>query len=325
VGNPCKRCIGPTRTQLPRHLCLRIRLVGEGVFSKCLPPFLIRRETALIGVVGAEPSYKSKLVWGSLERGFAAKIALLTHERGGLTLQVHCRDFDATSQNQTQLFWKETTGWNCIYSTTYSLEMPNIDLRQYIDECASFLLKGAAEKVDYLGQIFQMAQLHQRVSYLPAAEFKRPFSLSAQETTIRLALRLWAANRLLMKGWEICGHERLGMKTVDRMESPLYGSVPAPRVLQNQLDYLLESEIVETERRLLKNLQKLIKASDRISWVATFLAIAIVLHVMKRDAWRLLYWIHHKEQVRYFKYLPNVLLMNLRSTPDDTLSSLMHW
>ncbi len=162
--------------------------------------------------------------------------------------------------------------------------MPNIDLRQYIDECASFLLKGAAEKVDYLGQIFQMAQLHQRVSYLPAAEFKRPFSLSAQETTIRLALRLWAANRLLMKGWEICGHERLGMKTVDRMESPLYGSVPAPRVLQNQLDHLLESEIVETERRLLKNLQKLIKASDRISWVATFLAIAIVLHVMKRDA-----------------------------------------
>jgi len=68
-----------------------------------------------------------------------------------------------------------------------------------------------------------------------------------------------------MKGWEICGHKRLGMKIVDRMESPLYESVPASRVLQNQLNHLLESEIIEIERRLLKNLQKLIKASDRIS------------------------------------------------------------
>ena len=58
---------------------------------------------------------------------------------------------------------------------------------------------------------------------------------------------------------------------------------------------------METERHLLKNLQKVIKASDRKSWVATFLATAIILHVMERDAWRLLYWVHHQEQVRYFK------------------------
>jgi len=30
-----------------------------------------------------------------------------------------------------------------MYSTTYSLAVPNIDLRQYIDDCASFLLKGS--------------------------------------------------------------------------------------------------------------------------------------------------------------------------------------
>jgi hypothetical protein len=91
------------------------------------------------------------------------------------------------------------------------------------------------------------------------------------------------------------------MKIVDRMESPLHGSISAPCVLQNQLDHLLESEIVETERHLLKNLQKVIKVSDRTSWVATFLATAIILHVMERDAWRLLYWVHHQEQVRCFK------------------------
>jgi len=266
-----------------------------------LAAFTNRRATALIDILGAEPSYKSKLVWESLVPGPAGKTALLTHERGGPTLRVHCREFDATSQDQTQLFWKDSTGWNWMYSTKYSLEVPNVDLRQYIDECASFLLRGASEKADYLGQIFRMAQLYRNVSFSPAAGFKIPFLLSAQETIIRLALRLWAANRLLMKGWEIYGHERLGMKIVDRIESPLHGSIPAPRVLQNQLDHLLESEIVKTERHLLKNLQKVIKASDRTLWVATFLATAIILHVMERDAWRLLYWVHHQEQVRCFK------------------------
>lgn len=103
-----------------------------------------------------------------------------------------------------------------------------------------------------------------------------------------------------MKGWEICGHERLGMDTVDRSESPLYGSIPVPRVLQNQLDHLLEAEIVKTEQDLLKTLQKVIKASDRHAWVVTFLGIAITLHVMERDAWRLLYWVNHREEVSTF-------------------------
>jgi len=77
-----------------------------------LATFTNRRATALIGILEAEPSYKSKLVWESLVRGPAGKTALLTHERGGPTLQIHCRELDATSQDQTQLFWKEPTGWN---------------------------------------------------------------------------------------------------------------------------------------------------------------------------------------------------------------------
>jgi len=128
---------------------------------------------------------------------------------------------------------------------------------EYVDDCASFLLKGASEKADYLGQIFKLAELYQNVSVPSAVGFGTPFLLSAQEKVVHLALRLWAVNRLLMKGWEIYGHERLGMKIVDRIESPLHGSVPAPRVLQNQLDHLLEYEIVETERCLLKRMQRL--------------------------------------------------------------------
>jgi hypothetical protein len=57
---------------------------------------------------------------------------------------------------------------------TYSLDVPNIDLRQYIDDCGSFLLKEAGQKADYLDQIFQLAQLYRNVSFPPAAGFWPP-------------------------------------------------------------------------------------------------------------------------------------------------------
>ena len=61
-----------------------------------------------------------------------------------------------------------------------------------------------------------------------------------------------------------------------------------------------KSVIVETERHLLKKLQKVIEASGRTSWVATFLATTMMLHVKERDAWRLLYRVHHHVLHRRF-------------------------
>ncbi len=87
-----------------------------------------------------------------------------------------------------------------------------------------------------------------------------------------------------MKEWKICDYERLGINIVNWLESPLYESILVFRVLQNQLNHLLETKIVKIERCLLKNFQKVIRASNRFVWVITFLEIAIILHVMKRDA-----------------------------------------
>lgn len=108
---------------------------------------------------------------------------------------------------------------------------------------------------------------------------------------------MWAANRLLMKGWEISGgDEFLGMTIVNEPSSLLHNTIPAPRVLQNQLDHLLERQIFETEHKLLKELQKLIRRHDRGQWVVVFLALVIVLHILERDTWRLMYWVHHKAE-----------------------------
>lgn len=110
---------------------------------------------------------------------------------------------------------------------------------------------------------------------------------------ILLALRLWAANRLLMKGWTMYGSEHLGMLPADRTDSPLPGSTSAPRMIPNQLDHLHEAEAVKIENDLLKILSKSVRASDRRQWIFAFLGTTIALHVVERDTWRFLYWTTH--------------------------------
>ena len=146
------------------------------MFSKCRPPFEFDvQQAALIDVIGAEPSYKSKLLWETLQRGVVAKSTLLTHEIGGPVLQVECREFVATSADQTQLFWKEETGWKWIYTTAYTLKTPTVDLSSYVDDFSSFYLKMACEKADYLGQIFQLARLYRKVRVSTTIRFEIPF------------------------------------------------------------------------------------------------------------------------------------------------------
>jgi hypothetical protein len=109
-----------------------------------------------------------------LQWSHVAKSAVLTHEQGGPTLQVNCREFFVTSPDQTLLFWKEATGWGWMNTTAYSLESPKVDIASYIDEFSSFYLQKASEKPDYLGQIFRLAQLFPNVSSLLTIGSKTP-------------------------------------------------------------------------------------------------------------------------------------------------------
>jgi len=111
---------------------------------------------------------------------------------------------------------------------------------------------------------------------------------------------MWSANRLLMQGWSIVGgDELLGMSIVNEPASLLHNTIPAPKVIQNQLDHLLERQIFETEELLLKQLQRLIRRRDRGQWIVVFMSLVIVLHLLERDTWRLVYWVHHKQEVSF--------------------------
>lgn len=87
------------------------------------------------------------------------------------------------------------------------------------------------------------------------------------------------------------------MTVVEDMECPLNGSIPAPRVLQNQLDRNLESYMVAKEQGLLKAVQREIRKNRLACWDVICAAVIFILHVLERDSWRLMYWRKHREEV----------------------------
>ena len=126
--------------------------------------------------------------------------------------------------------------------------------------------------------------------YVPGP-LKTETKLTEKDPLMVYALRLWTANRLLMKGWQLIGPETLGM--------PLFpdGSLPAPRVLQNQLDRILESHIARAEGLVLKELQGAMLRSRSCSSIVVFIGVFLVLHVRERDIWRLAHWIINPDVV----------------------------
>ena len=94
-----------------------------------------------------------------------------------------------------------------------------------------------------------------------------------------------------MKGWQVCGLETLEMERVTDARSSLYGTIPAPRVVQNQLDRNLEEYVARVEIALVKQLQNAMLRTKSTEWITVFTTVAITLHVVERDIWRLEYWV----------------------------------
>ena len=113
----------------------------------------------------------------------------------------------------------------------------------------------------------------------------------AQDPLMWLVLKLCAANRLLMKGWENGGLDTLGMGRVTDENPCLFNTVPAPRVVQNQLDRNLELYLAGAEIKFLKALQNAMLQTRAQKWIVIFIPVGITLHMRERDIWRLEHWV----------------------------------
>ena len=114
------------------------------------------------------------------------------------------------------------------------------------------------------------------------------------------------------------------MSRVADKNCSLFNTVPAPRVLQNQLDRSLESYMASMELRLLKELQKAMLQAKANTWIAIFVAVVIILHTRERDIWRLEHWVLHPEVVSDRQCTWSFRAYNNSHINGDTQKRLLH-
>ncbi|KAK1471427.1 hypothetical protein CCUS01_05908 [Colletotrichum cuscutae] len=107
-----------------------------------------------------------------------------------------------------------------------------------------------------------------------------------------MAFDLWTANCMLMEGWRTyCSFQHLNGSWLP------FQTNSTPRVLQNQLDQMLEGYVVAREKELLNRLQSAVFQRESSSRLDVILTIVLLLKIVEKDMWRLLFWIRHQARV----------------------------
>ncbi|KAJ4307327.1 hypothetical protein N0V88_000710 [Collariella sp. IMI 366227] len=258
VGSACVKC------SRSGELCFRLLFSNEPVFKKW-----------------QNMQYQASLdQWALLAWQGNAFSFEVYHFKTGPSLKANCRKFVSNNDDQITVWAKSKTGWWAEKTPALGLDpdwRPNGEaLRQYVTNCVQHCLAEAGRN-GLLTTIALNAPQHSPV--------------------LHCALRLWTANRLLVKGWQAS----VGLP-VTSPDSPLVNTVPAPRVLQHQLDRLLELYICQLERRLLSRLQTTMVADDASKRKDALFATLVLLNTLERDTWRLAYWTKHTVEVRQLLY-----------------------
>ncbi|KAJ0100670.1 hypothetical protein J7T55_010043 [Diaporthe amygdali] len=222
-------------------------------------------------------TYQSQLEWSKIEWESNASSMEIYHYFGGPSLFIKVKKFLPTDTDQTKLWGKSETGWTWIDTPPLGLlECPSgRAFHQYVSDCVPHCVQRTAN-----------AGVLQAIATRCETD---------DSGLLANAARLWTATHLLLQGWQANG-----ILVITDPSSPYYGMQPAPRVIQNVLDQGLESYIAEIELELLVGINKAIKDRTLKSrWEETFSATFILLAVMEKDIWRLMYWIRHPGQWRH--------------------------
>lgn len=83
----------------------------------------------------------------------------------------------------------------------------------------------------------------------------------------------------------------LGMGVIGKEDSPkLAGVTPLPRLLNQQLDSIIEKRASELEHQFLSELQTMIVRRQPNEWFGMYLAMFVYLSAMEKDTWSLETW-----------------------------------
>lgn len=271
LKKPCKtdggesRCSQCVKFGLPIQICSRVRLIQHRPFEKWMD------ETYEILFTTVRSS-------GSTSQ---TKVGLRQYPNGP-TLGVECYKFLATHQNQTRVLRQNSSGWHPAETTAYCLTNTKIDLSSYVQGCVEIALSEVRALRHPVAFFFRLAWVYKDISI------------------IRQCLEMYTNLRLMRIRWKFAGDENLGMTAIEDKDSAWYGIKPVPRMIQNQLGHLLELNMIDLDRKILKGVQALMEKRERRMWVVVTLSIFLLLHIREVDAGRNIFWSRYVDSLGFW-------------------------
>ena len=108
---------------------------------------------------------------------------------------------------------------------------------------------------------------------------------------------MYTVIRLMKIKWRFSEDESLEMTIIENRDFSWYSIKLVSRMIQNQLGHLLELNIIDLDRKIVKDVQTLMKKRERRMWIVTILAVFILLHVREFDAGRNIYWSRYNDSI----------------------------
>ncbi|KAF2803351.1 uncharacterized protein BDZ99DRAFT_491742 [Mytilinidion resinicola] len=186
----------------------------------------------------------------------------------GVTLEVKVAKYEPRPNEKTSHPWKDRSG------NPRALQMPPYciatmtDARQqmlnYINAFrGAFLSKLRMSCNEITGKIIDEA---------------RRYAAFNPNSTVRKAMDLFAATRIIEHDWRICGRNTLGINVVEDEENPWFNKIPVTPIMDTQLDQIVIQGFLKPLRdQLLQELQTKIYESRRENWFEIFLTTSILL------------------------------------------------
>ncbi|KAL7275590.1 hypothetical protein RUND412_001468 [Rhizina undulata] len=267
-GFPCERCRG---LKIWKNICVTAHFADKAVFSRGLWENRVRPLMDNILKWSPQTSTNNQVI--EVSNGFGPKLSLTVHS------------FDPVDSAMLEhIIWRELrkTDFNRFPSTAYGIynKLSREAIDKYLDQHIPFLLNWILEKE---GQTIYTETLNTAYQY----------TLSESEKTglVRQALRIWVAQALYFKGaWRIIGSNTIGMHAINDSSSMLHRITPLPRLLNQQLDAMIETRMMELEQVILNELQVRIFKKNPAEWFVIYLTLFTFLCGLEKDCWGLKTW-----------------------------------
>ncbi|KAF8462923.1 hypothetical protein BDZ91DRAFT_320145 [Kalaharituber pfeilii] len=260
--------------------CIRMRITEAMLFRKGNSKFK-QAEANLLSLHWAHGARRKTITLGRpppLTRHWIAK--------GHTTLpsfKIHCKEFVPRQGDLLHETWRDANG------DEVRLKLPPFAaceegdtseaIRGFVRDVFEFFKYDmvSEEQNPLVRLVFEEAirysEDHECVTDVKSSSDKQPICM------LRDALRIWILSRLAAEGVVIVGSERpFDIDVVDSPDSPYYGTVPIPPILDHQLDTLGIRYMLQLKDNVLKALKARIQRRRHTHWYEVFLTMFVLLH-----------------------------------------------